>query len=125
MRNPNSFELVEDAHRVRPTSGLEFVSSRHFPEEYQGDILLCNAIGFLGIKHHTMKDDGTGYQSTWQQDLVQSTDGNFRPVDLEFAPDGQRPFKGPCAWQNIPNYLSVSSFGRTSAYCWCQLGTIV
>ena len=28
-----SFNLIEDAHRVRPTSGLEFVSSRHFPDE--------------------------------------------------------------------------------------------
>ena len=98
VANPNSFELVEDAHRVRPTSGLEFVSSRHFPEEYQGDILLCNTIGFLGIKHHTMKENGTGYQSTWQQDLIQSTDGNFRPVDLEFAPDGSLYFVD---WHNV------------------------
>jgi len=83
-----SVQLIEDKHRVRPTSGLEFVSSRHFPDELQGDLLINNTIGFLGMKEHTMKDDGTGYKSNWRMDLVVSEDRNFRPVDMEFAPDG-------------------------------------
>lgn len=83
-----SVQLVEDAHRVRPTSGLEFVSSRHFPDEYQGDFLINNTIGFLGTKQHTLVDDGTGYKSKHRQDLLVSEDRNFRPVDMEFAPDG-------------------------------------
>ena len=73
---------------VRPTSGLEFVSSRHFPDEVQGDLLINNTIGFLGTKQHTMKDEGTGYVSTFRHDLVKGSDPNFRPVDMEFAPDG-------------------------------------
>ncbi len=80
--------LIENAQRVRPTSGLEFVSSRHFPEEVQGDYLLNNTIGFLGTKQHSLVDEGTGYVSKHRQDLITSTDGNYRPVDLEFAPDG-------------------------------------
>jgi mono/diheme cytochrome c family protein/glucose/arabinose dehydrogenase len=83
-----SFNLVEEKHRVRPTSGLEFVSSRHFPDEVQGDFLINNTIGFLGTKMHTFEDDGTGYKSRHRLDLVQSDDRNFRPVDMEFAPDG-------------------------------------
>lgn len=83
-----SVNLVEDKHRVRPTSGLEFVSSRHFPEDVQGDFLINNTIGFLGTKQHTHVDDGTGYKSQHRLDLVQSEDRNFRPVDMEFAPDG-------------------------------------
>jgi mono/diheme cytochrome c family protein/sugar lactone lactonase YvrE len=83
-----SVQLIEEAHRVRPTSGLEFVSSRHFPDELQGDMLINNTIGFLGTKEHTVKDDGTGYKTTHRQDLVVSQDRNFRPVDMEFAPDG-------------------------------------
>ena len=83
-----SYNLIEDAHRVRPTSGLEFVSSRHFPEEVQGDLLINNVIGFLGMKQHVLVDDGTGYHSEHRQDLVVGSDGNFRPVDMEFAPDG-------------------------------------
>lgn len=82
------FSIVEEEHRVRPTSGLEFVASRHFPEEVQGDLLINNTIGFLGTKQHQVIDDGTGYRLKFRQDLVQSSDGNFRPVDMEFAPDG-------------------------------------
>ncbi len=87
-RTPMTKNLIPDGQAVRPTSGLEFVSSRHFPDEVQGDILLCNNIGFLGIKQHSMKDEGTGYKTAFRQNLLTSTDGNFRPVDLEFAPDG-------------------------------------
>lgn len=83
-----SENLIEEAHRVRPTSGLEFVSSRHFPDEVQGDMLINNTIGFLGMKEHRMMDDGTGYKSLHRADLVVSEDRNFRPVDMEFAPDG-------------------------------------
>ncbi len=93
-----SYNLIEDAHRVRPTSGMEFVSSRHFPDEVQGDLLINNTIGFLGTKQHRMDDDGTGYVSTHRQDLIQSTDGNFRPVDMEFAPDGSLYF---IDWHNV------------------------
>ena len=86
---PMSPNLIEKAQMVRPTSGLEFISSRHFPDEVQGDMLICNNIGFLGIKQHQMMEDGTGYKTKHRQDLlVSKQDGNFRPVDLEFAPDG-------------------------------------
>lgn len=88
VATPKSRSIIEEAHRVRPTSGLEFVSSRHFPEEVQGDMLINNTIGFLGTKQHIMEDEGTGYKSRLRHDLIKSSDPNFRPVDLEFAPDG-------------------------------------
>lgn len=88
--NPLPKNLIEEVHRVRPTSGLEFISSRHFPDEVQGDLIINNTIGFLGTKQHTMVDDpdSAGYLSKHRLDLITSTDTNFRPVDMEFAPDG-------------------------------------
>ncbi len=83
-----SFQLIEKDHLVRPTSGLEFVSSRHFPDDIQGDFLINNTIGFLGTKEHTLVDEGTGFKSKHRTDLLVSEDRNFRPVDMEFAPDG-------------------------------------
>lgn len=74
--------------RSRPTSGAEFVSSRHFPDEAQGDFMICNSIGFLGISFHDVFDDGSGFSGKHTGDLLSSTDPNFRPVDIEFAPDG-------------------------------------
>lgn len=88
VKTPASRDLLQPEHRVRPTSGLEFISSRHFPEEMQGDFLINNTIGFLGTKQHTLADEGTGYKSKHRQDLLVSTDKNFRPVAMQFAPDG-------------------------------------
>ena len=85
---PPTVDLIPKGQAVRPTSGIEIVSSRHFPEEVQGDILLCNSIGYLGIKQHQIQEDGTGWKTAHRQDLLKSSDSNFRPVDLEFAPDG-------------------------------------
>jgi mono/diheme cytochrome c family protein/glucose/arabinose dehydrogenase len=87
-KTPSTPDLVPEGHKVRPTSGLEIVSSRHFPDEVQGDIIYANAIGFLGIKQVKIEDDSTGWKTGHRHDLLTSKDGNFRPVDLEFAPDG-------------------------------------
>ncbi|MDB9741511.1 plastocyanin/azurin family copper-binding protein [Akkermansiaceae bacterium] len=92
--------LVKD--RARPTSGLEFVSSRHFPDEVQGDVILCNNIGFLGAKQHSIEDDAeTGFfKTSFRHDLFYSPTEYqyFRPVDLEFAPDGSLYF---IDWSNV------------------------
>lgn len=88
MTAPLAKDLAPRNHSVRPTSGLEFVSSRHFPDDIQGDILLCNTIGFLGIKQHAILDGVGEFTSKYRQDLMWGDDKNFRPVDLEFAPDG-------------------------------------
>ncbi|MBT8220295.1 MAG: c-type cytochrome, partial [Bacteroidia bacterium] len=86
--NDQAKVLLGEEHMVRPTSGLEFVSSRHFQDEVQGDLLINNTIGFLGMKQHQVMDDKTGYRLEWRQDLIHGSDPNFRPVDMEFAPDG-------------------------------------
>ncbi|MFC5051971.1 PVC-type heme-binding CxxCH protein [Rubritalea spongiae] len=100
-RNLKSSDLLTD-QRVRPTSGLEFVSSRHFPDEMQGDALLCNNIGFLGCKQHKIvQDPKTGfYSAEFRQDLFYAPKEYqyFRPVDLEFAPDGSLFF---IDWSNV------------------------
>lgn len=88
VQAPATADLVPEGQAVRPASGLEFVSSRHFPDEVQGDALIGNCIGFLGIKQHSIVDDGTGYKTAFRQELLKSSDGNFRPADFEFAPDG-------------------------------------
>lgn len=77
--------------RARPTSGSEFVSSRHFPDEIQGAFLLNNSIGLLGTTLWDIMDDPedpTGITGKVRYDLLVSADPNYRPVDLEFAPDG-------------------------------------
>jgi glucose/arabinose dehydrogenase len=72
----------------RPTSGCELVSSRNFPDETQGDYLLNNVIGFQGVLRYRMKEAASGFHGDPVEPLLRSTDPNFRPVDLEFGPDG-------------------------------------
>jgi len=74
--------------RVRPTSGGEFVASRHFPDEAQGNYLLNNVIGVQGVLQHKVRAVGSGYEGEEIEPLVLSDDPNFRPVDLKFGPDG-------------------------------------
>ena len=95
---------------VRPVTACEVVSSSHFPESMQGDFLICNVIGFLGIKHyHLQRNPETG--DVWgepagdelvavrenadgtkteekSRGLLMSADKNFRPSDAIFGPDG-------------------------------------
>ncbi|MDG2391502.1 MAG: GDSL-type esterase/lipase family protein [Planctomycetaceae bacterium] len=105
---------------VRPVTASEVVSSSHFPESMQGDFLICNVIGFLGIKHYDLVRDGEkgtvwgepagdelivstvnadGSTTTEKsRGLMMSGDKNFRPADAIFAPDGSLYF---CDWHNV------------------------
>lgn len=89
---PHGYQIGKTAEfapkRARPTSGSEFISSRHFPDDMQGGYLVNNVIGFLGTSVHDIREDGSGFAGKHRVDLVSSTDSNFRPCDLEFAPDG-------------------------------------
>ena len=72
----------------RPTCGCELVSSRNFPDAAQGNYLLNNCIGFQGTLQYKLKDEGSGFAADPVDPLLQSSDPSFRPVDIEFAPDG-------------------------------------
>ncbi|QDT59541.1 hypothetical protein SV7mr_20490 [Stieleria bergensis] len=75
--------------RIRPLSGCAMVSSRHFPESMQGNFLVTNVIGERAILNHEVRPaEGSGFVGQEVKPLLSCRDGNFRPVDLQFAPDG-------------------------------------
>jgi glucose/arabinose dehydrogenase len=74
--------------RTRPCSATEILSSRHFPDDVQGNLLVLNVIGFQGILQYKFADKDSGFAATEIEPLVQSDDPNFRPADIEVAPDG-------------------------------------
>ncbi len=97
---------------VRPVTASEIVSSTHFPDAMQQDFLICNVIGFLGIKqYHLERNTETG--AVWGEPsgdeldikgyaadgtivntnqktrgLLVSGDKNFRPSDAIVGADG-------------------------------------
>jgi putative heme-binding domain-containing protein len=83
--------------RTRPTPGIEFLSSRHFPEEFQGNLLVPNVIGFQGILRYKIEDKGASLAGTELEPILSSRDPNFRPSDIEIGPDGAIYFLD---WQN-------------------------
>ena len=84
-----------------------YIASANFPDDMQGDYLICNTIGYLGIKQYSLDRDG-GHTRTekrsketvtiehkvgevWgtpKADLLVSEDKNFRPSDAVFGADG-------------------------------------
>ena len=74
--------------RVRPVPATGILSSSHFPEENNGNFLICNAIGFLGVLQHEVKYDGADITATEVEPIVVSKDPNFRPSDVEIGGDG-------------------------------------
>jgi hypothetical protein len=83
--------------RTRPCSGVEVLSSRHFPDEFQGNLLVNNVIGFQGILRYKMSDQGSSFTAVEAEPIVSSSDPNFRPADVEIGPDGAIWFTD---WQN-------------------------
>jgi hypothetical protein len=86
----------------------------------QGDFLICNVIGFLGVKHYDLardadkatvwgepagdelvvkvtQADGTVVEEK-SRGFLMSGDKNFRPSDAVFAPDGSLYLAD---WQNV------------------------
>ncbi|RMG40332.1 MAG: dehydrogenase, partial [Planctomycetota bacterium] len=74
--------------RFRPVPAIQILSSEHFPPENQGNLLICNVIGFQGVGQYKFIDQGAGFHAVEIEPILVSSDPNFRPVDLEIAGDG-------------------------------------
>jgi mono/diheme cytochrome c family protein len=72
----------------RPCPGTAILSSRHFPDDFNGNFLDCNVIGMQGIFRVKMSDDGSGVKGETLENLLSSDDPNFRPTGVSVAPDG-------------------------------------
>ena len=101
----------------RPVAADEVVSSEHFPDDLQQDFLICNTIGFLGVKQYDLDRDGETdaevaakveaagkdkdgkpkpqtqrkFGEVWGtpvKALLESEDRNFRPTDAIVGEDG-------------------------------------
>jgi len=76
----------------RPCPGTAILSSRHFPDDWQGDFLNTNVITVQGIFRAKITEDGAGIKGeTLLPNLIETDKekaGNFRPSGVAVAPDG-------------------------------------
>jgi len=74
--------------RVRPVAATGILSSSQFPDEMQGNFLICNCIGVLGVLQHTVHYDGADITAKEVEPILLADDPNFRPTDVEIGGDG-------------------------------------
>lgn len=79
---------IFDNQSMRPAIGSEFLYSRHFPETVQGQFLYACVINMNGIPRFEVNDSGAGFGGKRIEDLLKSSDRNFRPADPQIGPDG-------------------------------------
>jgi len=78
-------------HGLNPGSpkycGLEIISGRHFPDDWQGD---CITNDFRGhrVCRFKLSPDGSTYASREQTEVIKSNHPAFRPIDVKMGPDG-------------------------------------
>jgi glucose/arabinose dehydrogenase/mono/diheme cytochrome c family protein len=76
----------------RPCPGTAILSSRHFPEDWQGTFLNTNVITVQGIFRAKFTEDGASLKGeTLLPNLIETDKekaGNFRPSGVAVAPDG-------------------------------------
>jgi azurin/glucose/arabinose dehydrogenase len=75
----------------RPCPGTAILTSRHFPDDWQGLFLNTNVISIQGIFRAKLTEEGSGIKGETLEHLV-TTDiaknPNFRPSGITVAPDG-------------------------------------
>ena len=91
--------------RTRPVGGSEILSSRHFPDEMQGNLVVLNTIGFRGLLQ------------------LQDHRGRRRPEDDGSRPDHRsRPTRTSArsTRRSAPTARSTSPTGRTRSSATCS-----
>jgi putative heme-binding domain-containing protein len=97
-RGRKGLNPVFPTESMRPVVGSEFLVTRQFPDDVQGQFLYACVINMNGLPRWTFSDDGGGYKGTRVRhdpadpktafDLLKSTEKHFRPVDPRIGPDG-------------------------------------
>jgi putative heme-binding domain-containing protein len=89
------YAAAPDAVRILPGlnpgspkyCGLEVVSGRHLPDDWQGN-LLTNDFRANRVCRFIVSEDGSGFAAREQQEVIKTTHGAFRPIDVKMGPDG-------------------------------------
>ncbi len=88
---PTAYGAARILHGLNPGSpkycGLEIVDGRHLPDDWQGNHITHDFRGHR-VCRFVVTDDGSGFASKQQPDLISSNHVAFRPIDVKQGPDG-------------------------------------
>ncbi len=93
-----SVQPIFDNEGMRPAVGNDFLYSRHFPDDVQGQFVYACVINMHGLPRFNVWDsaDTAGLEGKRIENLLDSTDMFFRPVDPMIGPDGAMWFGDWC-----------------------------
>lgn len=67
--------------------GLEILSGRHLPDDWSGS-MITNDFRAHRVCRFVVTEDGSGYASRQEVEVIKSTHPAFRPIDVKMGPDG-------------------------------------
>jgi putative heme-binding domain-containing protein len=85
---PDAVRILKGLNPGSPKyCGLETISGRHFPEDWQGN-LVTNDFRGNRVCRFVLSDDGSGFAAREQAELIKTRHVAFRPIDVKMGPDG-------------------------------------
>jgi putative heme-binding domain-containing protein len=85
---PDAVRILKGLNPGSPKDcGLEVLSGRHLPESWRGN-LLTNDFRGNRVCRFIVSDDGAGFASREQAELIKTRHVAFRPIDIKMGPDG-------------------------------------
>jgi putative heme-binding domain-containing protein len=85
---PGSKRIVAGLNPGSPKHcGLEIISGRHLPPEWDGT-MVTNDFRAHRVCRFTVSEDGSGYASKQETELIKTPHVAFRPIDVKMGPDG-------------------------------------
>ena len=85
---PNAKRLMTGLNPGSPKHcGLEIIGGRHLPPEWDGT-MITNDFRAHRVCRFTVTEDGSGYASKQETELIKTPHVAFRPIDVKMGPDG-------------------------------------
>ncbi len=90
INQPESGNVANASYGNRDTRncGQEFISSRHWPDRFQGKVFSNQYKNFQGVLLHDWEENGTTYNHKRLGQVFEARNKACIPVDLELGPDG-------------------------------------
>ncbi len=86
--SPGAVRVLPGLNNPSPKyCGLEIVSGRHLPPDWQGN-LVTNDFRANRVCRFVLAPNGSGYTARLMPDLIKATHPAFRPIDVKMGPDG-------------------------------------
>ncbi|WZO99938.1 c-type cytochrome [Isosphaeraceae bacterium EP7] len=88
VTSPEAVRIVRGLNPGSPKhAGLEIVSGRHLPDDWQGNFITNDFRGNR-VCRFVVTEDGAGFASRELGELIKTSHMAFRPIDVKMGPDG-------------------------------------